>query len=503
MSKAAVKFAAVRRDLERAGPAGMEVSGLRPEDAADIAISRAALTALHTDAFVESWIRRARAASSLRTRRIPLFGLTHWRINPGTGNIEHDAGRFFTLLGAKVRLRHQFDEQEWDQPFIDQAEVGILGILAARIDGLLHVCLQAKEEPGNLHGVQLSPTVQATYSNYTQSHGGRVPALVERFLTARPADTIYARLQTEDGGRFLFKSNRNMIVRCEADAVPAPSSRFIWLTLRQIALLLRQDNVVNACTRSVLSPLLNAFRNDRAAAQTVARGQQLRKAIDLSLWPDAVTSAGERGREVRALLDWFDAQKAIHHLHVKRIPLASLADWQVSRKGHFVHRDERYFRIIGIEVSSRDREIEAWSQPILENPDEGIIGMLVRERAGRREVLMQAKAEPGNRPPVQLAPTVQFTPANYFGNESLEKPFLFEEFIRPTLGRVLHESRQSEEGARFYRECHVHRIIELPSDQELDLPDHYRWISLDAVSFLLHLGEHVNSCARSILACML
>lgn len=481
------------------------IAGLQPEDGLEVALSRAAQTSLHEDRYVEAWLRRARAAANLRSRPIPLFGLDHWRINPATGNIEHESGRFFTLIGTKVRLRHHFDEQEWDQPFIDQAEVGILGILAARFNDVLHFCLQAKEEPGNLHGVQLSPTVQATFSNYTRSHGGRQPPLVDLFLRARSSDILYARLQTEDGGRFLFKSNRNMIVRCAPDAVPVRSSRFIWLTLRQIALLLQRDNIINACSRSVLSSLLHAGACEPDSLRSAVGRARLGRTLDLSAWPHhAGTEAGATvDAGVRALLEWLDTQKAVTHLHVKRVPLATLADWRVSRQGFFVHREDRFFRIVGLSVNSKDREIAAWTQPILENRGEGVIGLLVQTIAGRRCVLLQAKAEPGNRPPVQLAPTVQFTPANYLDNMALQKPFLFDEFIRPSLGRVIHESRQPEEGARFFRECNVHRIIEVPAGTELDLPDNYRWMPLDAVSFFLHLGEHVNSCARSILACML
>ena len=33
--------------------------------------------------------------------------------------------------------------------------------------------LQSKIEPGNINGVQLSPTVQATKSNYLRKHGGK------------------------------------------------------------------------------------------------------------------------------------------------------------------------------------------------------------------------------------------------------------------------------------------------------------------------------------------
>lgn len=230
--------------------------GFDRETLAEIFISRTVLRAHLTDDEVDGWIGRKRSASRLSTEEVPLADVDQWRIDPATGNISHETRRFFTITGLAVRHRSPAGEIEWDQPVIDQPEVGILGILAARIDGILHFCLQAKEEPGNIDAVQLSPTVQATYSNYTRAHGGALPPFVELFLNPPPERTLYAKLQTEDGGRFLYKSNRNMIVVID-DVVPKEiPDDFIWLTLRQIRALLRRDNLVNACARSVLSCLL-------------------------------------------------------------------------------------------------------------------------------------------------------------------------------------------------------------------------------------------------------
>lgn len=496
----------LRSVLARAAASSPQrLAGFSPACALDVALSRSVAFARHDDAQVASWVAQTYRRSTLQTERVPLNALDKWHVNRETGNIEHETGRFFTILGAKIRHRHRFDEMEWDQPCVDQPEVGILGILSAEFGGVLHFCLQAKEEPGNINAVQLSPTVQATYSNYRQTHGGRRPSLVELFLAPPPQDILYSRLQTEDGGRFLFKSNRNMIVRCDPASLPYLSDRFIWLTLRQIAALLRRDNKLNACARSILSSALHAGPVGRRVISPALKSSGLGDHFDQESWPEDSGAAGRsRAPEhIRDLLGWLDEQKAATHLHVKRVPLNTLSDWHVDREGYFSHKQGRFFRIIGLSVETRDREIAQWTQPILENPHEGIIGLLVQNREGRRHVLLQAKAEPGNRPPVQLAPSVQFTPGNYLDNVRLERPFLFEEFMKPSLGRILSDSRQSEEGARFYREEHLHRIIELPEDARLDLPDNYRWFSLDAVRFFLHMGEQINSCARSVLSCLM
>lgn len=456
--------------------------GLGRETAREIARSRKSSSALHPDRHVDRWIAARLAEPDLRVRTVSLSEMKGWRVEADSGNISHESGRFFTITGTFVRHRTPAGELEWDQPVIDQAEVGILGILAKKIGGVMHFCLHAKEEPGNINSVQLSPTVQATYSNYSRVHGGSPPPFLHYFLGGAGGRIIYSKLQTEDGGRFLFKSNRNMIVQVDDNELDLLPYGFIWLTLRQIGRLLSRDNLIHACTRSILSSLVSDLESS-----------------DLPRGKDGGGIAGSIAETVQ----WLDDRKACNHLLVKRCALASLKEWSMDRDGSFSHEEGRFFRVIGIEVESNKREVASWSQPILDNPGSGIIGLLTRMHKGRRYYLMQAKVEPGNRSIVQIGPTVQFTPGNYLGNDKLAKPFLFDEFYRNGRFPLLSESMQSEEGARFFSEAHLHRILVLPDDVSLDLPPDFRWISQEDLHFCMHMGEMVNSCARSVLSLML
>jgi oxidase EvaA len=463
--------------------------GLRPEMGLAIHASRGCGVPIHDDTCVDEWVRKQRANAGLDAMLVPLKGLDGWQLEMKTGNLCHATGRFFSVIGIHCRHRVDRFELEWDQPVIEQPETGVLGILAKSIGGVMHFCLQAKEEPGNIGGVQLSPTVQATYSNYTGAHGGAAPLFLEHFITPAPERIIFARLQTEDGGRFLYKSNRNMIVDGGRDFPLELPDGFIWLTLRQIACLLRRDNLVNACTRSILSSLIF----------TCTAGP-----LDEQAW------AGDHsGPPVAALagiwetLHWLDDRRAGNHMLACRIGLNELQEWGLDEKGFFSHREKRFFRIVGMRITSAAREVGSWCQPIIENPAPGVIGLLVRNGPQGIEMLMQAKAEAGNKTTVQLGPTVQFTQGNYADSPKLKKPFLYDEFLVPGPFGLIHESRQAEEGARFYRECHVHRVLMLPDSAYLPLPDDYRWLPLSHVLFLVHLGEQVNSCARSILTCLL
>lgn len=222
----------------------------------DIFISKTIRYAVNDDACVTDWVEEQLRNISLSSELVPLEKIDKWLIDKDTGNIVHESGRFFTITGLKVRHRWKYKEIEWDQPIIDQPEVGILGILAKKINGVMHFCLNAKEEPGNINLMQLAPTVQATYSNYTQVHGGKLPPFINLFLDPPKDRVLFSRLQTQDGGRFLFKSNKNMIIMMDEDEACDLPEGFIWLTLRQISDLLKRDNLVNFCARSVLSCLI-------------------------------------------------------------------------------------------------------------------------------------------------------------------------------------------------------------------------------------------------------
>ena len=79
--------------------------------------------------------------------------------------------------------------------FIHQPEIGILGILTRLTGGAREYLMQAKQEPGNVDGAQVSPTLQATFSNYTQAHGGSL-TLANRSSGGLEAKLVLPRLQS-------------------------------------------------------------------------------------------------------------------------------------------------------------------------------------------------------------------------------------------------------------------------------------------------------------------
>lgn len=200
------------------------------------------------------WIDDIRAKSTVEVKRKDLNKLRDWSADPITGEISHSSGEFFRIVGVEITNASR-EVSGWDQPFVYQREMGVLGILRTRFDSTYHYLLHAKAEPGNTLLYQISPTLQATYSNLKTAHGGTVPRFSEFFLDA-PADTVvYRQWLAEDGGRFFLKSNLNMLVEVPAAALPVIPPDYRWFTLSQVKEFLLHDNYINPHVRSILCHL--------------------------------------------------------------------------------------------------------------------------------------------------------------------------------------------------------------------------------------------------------
>lgn len=201
------------------------------------------------------WLGEQRRACQMQVDIIPMQDVKYWTIDPATGAISHESGEFFQVIGIHVTNGATREKAEWWQPIIYQKEMGILGILCKRVGGVRRYLLQAKAEPGNIHKLQISPTLQATVSNLKRAHSGYRPLFAEYFETPRPGSVVYATYQTEDGGRLHLKTNLNMLIEVGEDELLEIPDNFRWFTMYEIKQLLKHENTVNLHVRSIISPL--------------------------------------------------------------------------------------------------------------------------------------------------------------------------------------------------------------------------------------------------------
>jgi oxidase EvaA len=429
------------------------------------------------------FIAQRRWAVPFEERRIPFDALRQWSFDDETGNLRHDSGRFFTVEGLEV-TSDSVPGRQWSQPIINQPEIGVLGILVKEFDGVLHCLMQAKMEPGNLSGVQLSPSVQATRSNYSAVHRGRQVPLLEYFMDPARGRPLADVLQSEQGAWFYRKRNRNMVVQVFED-VPVGED-FYWLTIGQLRRLMLAEDLVNMDTRTVFACL--PF--DRG----MASGDRFRDALARSLDPHAV--ALHRTAEVRS---WFTGVKTFSDLRARRIPLSDVARWHRDAY-EIAHEDGKYFTVIAIEVSAGNREVPGWTQPLIAPRGQGVLAFLAKRFGGVLHLLTHARVEPGYHDLVELAPTVQCTPANYQDLAPEDHPPFLDEVLTAPPSSIRYDCVQSEEGGRFYRARNRYMVVEV--DHDVDVPQDYLWLTLHQLSTLAGHSHYLNVQARSLVACL-
>jgi len=209
---------------------------------------------------VKAWFMERRRTCSMVVNDLPLNECRDWIADPKTGWIRHKSGEFFVVQG--VRISHtEFREagKGWDQPILTQVDYdgGILGIIRKRIGGVPHYLIEAKAEPGNYEKVQMSPTVQATFSNLKQAHGGRIPSYAEYFLDSagHGAAVLYDQWMSEDGGRLHLKRNKGMLIELPEGHNIAIKEGFFWISMWQIKQCLLENAWVNPHIRGIISHL--------------------------------------------------------------------------------------------------------------------------------------------------------------------------------------------------------------------------------------------------------
>ena len=446
---------------------------------------------------VLAWMIRQKDDVATHIEQVPIDKLKGWRFQED--KVCHHSGFFYSIEGIHVETNFR-DTHQWDQPIINQPEIGLLGFIVKRIGGVLHFLIQAKVEPGNLNLVQLSPTLQATRSNYMLVHGGKTPDYLEYFNGKKDVAVLVDQLQSEQGSRFLHKRNRNMIVEVDEKEEIEVKTRFIWVSLGQIKELLRYPNVVNMDSRTVVA-CINYGSYPKQTLNLLDRMRQMKdipsSKSDSFLY--SVLSADDPWHDLQDILQWITAMKFKYELSVRPIGLSQMQHWTYD--GHTIYRkDGKYFDVIGVGVEIGCREVVRWDQPMVRPAQTGLIAFLVKKIRGHYHFLVQAKLECGNFDIVEMAPTVQCMTGNYRkGQNEYTIPYL-EDVLNAPQERIWYRSYQSEEGGRFFQEQNLNTIVEVGEDFPLGVEENYCWMTLAQMLSFVSYNHYFNMAARSLLS---
>lgn len=443
------------------------------------------------------WMKSQNEEVVSNIMQIPISELRGWSYRDD--RIRHNSGKFFSIDGIHIRTNYR-NTPEWDQPIINQPEIGFLGFIVKKFNGVLHFLLQAKIEPGNLNIVQLSPTLQATRSNYTRVHGGKAPTYLEYFNGEKDVLILVDQLQSEQGARFLHKRNRNIIVEVGEDEELEVKEGYIWASLGQIKELLRYPNVVNMDSRTVIS-CINFGRYSEHSLRLLDAVKRM-NGIHSSK-PDSflysVLSGDNHLNELQDIIQWITSLKFKYELDVTPIGISEMQNWIYD--GNTIHHESgKYFDVMGCRVEIGNREVVSWDQPMVRSAQEGLMGFIVKKINGIYHFLVQAKLESGNFDIVEMAPTVQCLTGNYRkGKNEYTIPYL-EQILNAPKDKIWYSSYQSEEGGRFFQEQNLNIIVEVGEEFPIEVEENYCWLTLNQMLSFVTYNNYLNIAARSLLS---
>jgi oxidase EvaA len=435
---------------------------------------------VETTEVILDWISKSNFNTKVSLEKVDLLDLEKWNFGPN--EISHDSGKFFSVTG--IRISGNVDRQPvyWEQPIINQPEIGYLGIVCREFKGVLHFLLQAKIEPGNVNKVQLSPTIQATKSNFTKVHNGNSTPYLDEFQNCNISDVILDQLQSEQGARFLQKRNRNIIII--NNKIEPVDDRFKWLNLFQIKKLMLEDNLVNMDTRTVIGCLsLNLFSTPKL--NKLKSPPKIFKNFEYFSNNNNIFPSD-------TVLAWLTKKKLLTDLKTEVVPLVSMNEWKCTIRD-IRHVNNLFFKVVGVNVKIENREVVKWSQPMIEPNCKGHIALFYSKFNNNIYFLVRAKFEIGSFDKLELGPTIQ-TSKSRLGEVDI---FVYE--IMKNSKKVL-SVFQSEEGGRFYQEENLNEIYEIEYFN-IDINDSdLIWLSYTQIQEMMKFSAIVNIQLRTMMS---
>lgn len=436
---------------------------------------------LHSSQDLLNWIKQKLISTKVELHKISLEDCAPWYYDEKLGEIRNPKGSFFQITGIR---QENPNGKIVEQPIIVQNEIGFLGIICCKINNTWHYLMQAKIEPGNVNVVQLSPTIQATKSNFTQQHGGSKPKYLEYFLNMSPKNVLVDQIQSEQSSRFLGKRNRNVILMVKEQLEESSSHK--WMTLSQIKEFMHYDNLVNMDTRTVLSCIPYVLLEDEES-DIPFEDKELFKKSAKSLNRNTIVSIYSK----------INNYKMFFMPVVTKVPLFSLKDWKMNGLCYKNVSNNYPFELIFCNVTIEGREVTNWNQPLFSATGNAVFGLICCIDNGIFKFLVKIKPEIGCFDGVELGPTIQ-EEFNSIDEKDSISDFFFEKIQRKE--NVIADVLLSEEGGRFYQEQNRNVIIQINKDELQNIPDNYVWSDYGTLNILTQINNCLNIQLRNLLS---
>lgn len=429
------------------------------------------------------WLEQKRAETELSVAPISLRESQEWQNQ--SGSIRHRTGGFFEISGLETRSPAACLDRV-QQPIIIQPEIGVLGFIVASGQREASWLMQAKPEPGNVYGVQLAPTVQATYSNYSRVHGGAITHYLD-FFSSDSISYESDSLQSEQGTRFYQKVNRNAVCRVPFP-IACPTDAYCWHTSGLVKGLLLEDYSINTDARSVIvtSPWSLLTTHPVPFAGFFGKA-----------WPELETSYFHpvQPRLTKHIIQRLHGLRRAIDLKTTRIALEGLQHWQLTENA-ITCQTGGAFDVEFYSVDAPTREKPTWDQPFLRSTKRDQVVLFAQQKSGVVRFLLRFSFEIGLSGGVELGPS--------YKKESLApSPDWIEEAIEQGFGHMRATVEQSDEGGRFMKSRCRYSIVELPKDFPTETDEISFWVTLAELESLTQIPRLLTNEARSAISLLL
>lgn len=195
---------------------------------------------------------------------------------------------------------------------------------------------------------------------------------------------------------------------------------------------------------------------------------------------------------------WLDGYRRDCDMHFEEIPWTASKEWSFDNY-RLRHRTGGFFGVVGIRAYVNGAAQHRLDQPLIDQPEIGILGFIIRRNGADAEILLHAKPEPGNIGLVQGAPSVQATESNYKQrHKGKETPYL-EYFLGLNRSITISDSLQSEQGTRFLGKYNRNMVVQVDSSFPDKVTDAHQWFLLKDFLPILLQDFQINTDARSVL----
>lgn len=429
-----------------------------------------------------NWIEQLNKTTHVSIQQTNLEKDGFWYLDNESGFIRNRNNSFFKIAGIKGKVNGRYIEQ----PIFLQEEIGYLGILCKDFPDGVKYLMQAKIEPGNINCVQISPTIQATKSNFTQKHGGRKPLYLDYFIHASDYEIVADQIQSEQSSRFYGKRNRNMIIKVKDDI--EVYDRFKWMTLEEIKDLMKYRNLVNMDTRTVLSCLPLFADNIETIDSCFSKMS--------AAWKRSVQYNGYVD-EIVKLYHKINNYKMFNDNEKKIVPLTELEMWDINQNS--IECKESFpYKVIFCDIEIEGREVTHWQQPLFKANGMATFGLIRTLVDGTYKYLVKITPEIGCFDGIEIGPTIQ-KEYGQKAEDSIEE--LFFRHVSDKNG-IVFDSILSEEGGRFYHEENRNIVMDVPCDELQDIPEDYMLVSWRALNHLNLVNNCLNIQLRNLMSTM-